>query len=645
MSGLLSIGKSAMFANYAALQTVGNNIANANTPGYSRQQIQLADAPAQFTGSGFFGKGVTVATVRRAYDQLLTTQATSAGSTAAGDSARLDKLTQLENVFPIGTSGIGYAAGDLLNAFVDVSSNPTDASARQVALGKAQELASRFRDAGEQLSGLQTAVTQDVKASVGAINALARQVAALNQQIGALKGSGQPPNHLLDERDQLISDISKHINVTTLASDDGSLGVFVGGGRNLVLGGVANTLKAVPDSFDPAKVQIALSEGTTDRLIPADALSGGSIAGLLKFQNDDLTHATRLLGQMATAITGAVNRQQSLGLDLGQPAGRGAPILSAGNARVLGASGNAGTAQFGVSVGNAAQVQASDYELAFDGGNYSLTRQPGGQAVTGSPFTPALMAAGVSVDGLTLQLSAGTAQAGDRFLVQPAALAAQSMQLVLTDPRGLAAASPFTAGTGANNLGSASVASVRAVSSAAAPSLTADITFTSNTGDYNWSLNDGTTVTTGSGIWAAGTPIALGGFELRLDGVPKSGDTAKVASTRSPAGNNGNALEFVKLGDSALVGNTATQAGLNITDAYASALASIGVRVQGGKTAAGISTVLAGDAETARSNKAGVNLDEEAARLIQFQQSYQAAAKILQVAQAIFDTLLQTAAR
>ena len=645
MSGLLSIGKSAMFANYAALQTVGNNIANANTPGYSRQQIQLADAPAQFTGSGFFGKGVTVATVRRAYDQLLTTQATSAGSTAAGDSARLDKLTQLENVFPIGTSGIGYAAGDLLNAFVDVSSNPTDASARQVALGKAQELASRFRDAGEQLSGLQTAVAQDVKASVGAINALARQVAALNQQIGALKGSGQPPNHLLDERDQLISDISKHINVTTLASDDGSLGVFVGGGRNLVLGGVANTLKAVPDSFDPAKVQIALSEGTTDRLIPADALSGGSIAGLLKFQNDDLTHATRLLGQMATAITGAVNRQQSLGLDLGQPAGRGAPIFSVGNARVLGASGNAGTAQFGVSVSNAAQVQASDYDLAFDGSNYSLTRQPGGQAVTGSPFTPALMAAGVSVDGLTLQLSAGTAQAGDRFLVQPAALAAQSMQLVLTDPRGLAAASPFTAGTGANNLGTASVASVLAVSSAAAPSLTADITFTSNTGDYNWSLNDGTTVTTGSGTWAAGTPIALGGFELRLDGVPKSGDTAKVASTRSPAGNNGNALEFVKLGDSALVGNTATQAGLNITDAYASALASIGVRVQGGKTAAGISTVLAGDAETARSNKAGVNLDEEAARLIQFQQSYQAAAKILQVAQAIFDTLLQTAAR
>ena len=645
MSGLLSIGKSAMFANYAALQTVGNNIANANTPGYSRQQIQLADAPAQFTGSGFFGKGVTVATVRRAYDQLLTTQATSAGSTAAGDSARLDKLTQLENVFPIGTSGIGYAAGDLLNAFVDVSSNPTDASARQVALGKAQELASRFRDAGEQLSGLQTAVTQDVKASVGAINALARQVATLNQQIGALKGSGQPPNHLLDERDQLISDISKHINVTTLASDDGSLGVFIGGGRNLVLGGVANTLKAVPDSFDPAKVQIALSEGTTDRLIPADALSGGSIAGLLKFQNDDLTHATRLLGQMATAITGAVNRQQSLGLDLGQPAGRGAPIFSVGNARVLGASGNAGTAQFGVSVSNAAQVQASDYELAFDGSNYSLTRQPGGQAVTGSPFTPALMAAGVSVDGLTLQLSAGTAQAGDRFLMQPAALAAQSMQLVLTDPRGLAAASPFTAGTGANNLGTASVASVLAVSSAAAPSLTADITFTSNTGDYNWSLNDGTTVTTGSGTWAAGTPIALGGFELRLDGVPKSGDTAKVASTRSPAGNNGNALEFVKLGDSALVGNTATQAGLNITDAYASALASIGVRVQGGKTAAGISTVLAGDAETARSNKAGVNLDEEAARLIQFQQSYQAAAKILQVAQAIFDTLLQTAAR
>ena len=641
MSGLLSVGKSAMFANYAALQTTGNNIANANTPGYSRQSVQLADTSGQFTGSGFFGKGVSVVTVQRAYDQLLTIQAASASSNAAADSARLDKLSQLETVFPIGSTGIGSAAGDLLNSFVDVSSNPTDSSARQVALSSAQELASRFRNAGEQLAGLQSGVMLDMRSAVSAVNSLAMQVGRLNEQIGALKGTGQPPNNLLDERDRVISDIGKLINVSTQPAEDGSLGVFIGGGQNLVLGGVVNTLKLVTDTYDPSKAQIALRAGASDRLIPQAAFSGGSIAGLLKFQNDDLSQATRLLGQMATAVSGAVNLQQSLGLDLGQPAGRGAPILSVGGARVLNATGNAGSAQIAASVSDPAQVQASDYELAFDGANYSVTRQPAGQAITGSPFTPALLAAGLSVDGLTIQLSAGTAQAGDRFLVQPAATAAQNMRLVLTDPKGLAAASPFTASTGVGNAGTATVASVLATSAASVPSLSADLVFTSNTGDYNWTLTNGATVTTGTGTWTAGTPISLGGFALSLDGVPKSGDTLKVASTVSPAGNNGNALAFVKLGSTALVGRSATEAGMNITDAYASALASVGVRVQGGKTAAKISTALADDAETARSNKVGVNLDEEAARLIQFQQSYQAAAKILQVAQTIFQTLLQ----
>ncbi len=642
MSGLLSVGKSAMFANYAALQTTGNNIANANTAGYSRQSVQLADAAGQFTGAGFFGKGVNVVTVQRAYNELLTTQAGAANSVAAADSARLDKLKQLEGVFPIGSNGLGAAAGNLLNSFVDISSNPTDSSARQVALSAAQELASRFRNAGEQLTSLQGGVMLDMRSAVTAVNSLAQQVGRLNEQISALKGTGQPPNNLLDERDRVISDIGKLINVTTQPAEDGSLGVFIGAGQNLVLGNVVNSLKVVADTFDPAKAQVALRDGASDRMIPASSFSGGTISGLLRFQNEDLSEATRLLGQMATAVSGALNKQQSLGLDLGQPAGRGAPILATSDARVLASTANAGNAQVSASVNDPAQVQASDYELLFDGANYSITRQPEGQAVTGSPFTPALLAAGVNIDGLTIRLNAGTAQTGDRFLVQPAATAAQNMRLVLTDPRGLAAASPFTGSAGVDNRGTATVASVLATGAANVPNLSADFVFTSDTGNYNWTLDDGTTVTTGTGTWTAGSPMTLGGFAMSLDGVPRSGDTLRVASTVSPAGNNGNALAFVKLGETALVGRSATQTGMNITDAYASALASVGVRVQGGSMAAKISSVLADDAETARSNEVGVNLDEEAARLIQFQQSYQAAAKILQVAQTIFQTLLQT---
>ena len=646
MSALMSIGKTAMFANYAALQTVGNNIANANTVGYSRQDTQLADAPGQFTGSGFFGKGVTVTTVTRAYDKYLTTQAVGSSAVAAGDAALLDKLSQLENVFPIGTSGVGYAAGEFLNAFVDLSNNPSDSSARQVVLSQAQELASRFRAAGDQLSALQAGVTQDVKATVANVNSLAQQVAQLNAQIAALKGNGQPPNQLLDQRDQLVSQIAGAINVTTIEADDGSIGLFIGGGQSLVLGANANTLKAAPDSYDPAKVTLTMSEGPVNRLVPADSLGGGSLSGLLKFQNEDLGAAKNLLGQMAAAISGAVNTQQKLGLDLGQPAGAGAPIFSVGAPRVLGATTNSGTAVLSIAVDDSAQLQASDYEMSFDGTNYALTRSSDRTVVaSGATLTAALQSTnGFQFDGVTLKLTGGSASNGDRFLLQPVANAAQNMQSVLANTKGIAAASPFTGSIGVDNTGTATIASLGAVNPSYNGALSADITFTSAAGDYAWTLSDGSA---GIGTWTSGTPIGLNGFELNLVGVPKSGDTISIVPTVSVAANNGNALAFAKLASTGIVapvgGSGSGAPAQTITDAYASTLANIGVRVQGGKTAASISGAVASQSESARANKAGVNLDEEAAKLIQFQQSYQAAAKILQVAQAIFDTMLQAA--
>ncbi|MEO5696407.1 MAG: flagellar hook-associated protein FlgK [Burkholderiaceae bacterium] len=641
MSGLMSIGMTAMTANYAALQTAGNNIANVNTPGYSRQRAELADQPSQFTGSGFFGKGVSVTTIARAYDVHLTNQAVSSSSTASADAARLDKLTQLESVFALGSAGLGYAAGEFLNSFIDLSNAPGDASARQVVLGQAQELASRFRAAGDQITSLQTGVAQDIKASVANVNSIAQQVAKLNLQIAMASGAGQPPNQLLDQRDRLVSQIAAAINVTTIRADDGSVGVFIGGGQTLVLGGNASTMKAVPDPFDPAKVALTMTEGAANVQIPADSLSGGSLAGLLKFQNQDLSTASNLLGQMAAAFSGSVNTQQSLGLDLGRPAAPGAPIFAVGAARVLGASTNSGTAAFTVTVDDASRLQPSDYELGFDGSNYTLTRLSDRSAVAGAPFTPAQLAAGVQFDGITLQLGAGTPGNPDRFLIQPVASAAQTMTAVLGSPQGLAAAAPFTGSVGVDNAGSATVASLVAVDPSYDGALDTRIAFTSDSGDYDWTMSDGTS---GTGTWTAGTPIRLNGFELTLAGVPRSGDTVAAVPTVSVASNNGNALGFARLtGRGMVAANGDAGSSQTITDAYASVIADVGVRVQGGRTAASISGAAAGFAETARAGQAGVNLDEEAAKLIQFQQSYQAAAKILQVAQSIFDTMLQAA--
>ncbi|MBX3620532.1 MAG: flagellar hook-associated protein FlgK [Rhizobacter sp.] len=648
-STLMGIGTRAMAANFAALQTVGNNIANANTQGYSRQEVQLETGKGQYTGAGFFGQGVNVATVTRSYDRFLTTQAADANSLASADSARMNQLTQLESIFPLGESGIGNAARQVLDGFVDVANNPQDASARQVVITRAKEMAARFKAAGEQLNTLQIGVSQDMKSDVDSVNTLARQVADLNKQISALNGAGHAPNDLLDARDQLVSQISGYLNVTAINADDGSVGLFIGGGMSLVLGSNANTLSATPDQFDPAKLQLALREGGVDRLVPTDSIAGGTIAGLVRFQNDDLTAARNLLGQLAVAVSGAINQQQALGLDAKQPAGAGAPLFSLGAPRTLPSSANTGDASFSLAVSDFTQVQASDYELRFDGTNYAMTRLSDGQAVVGSPFSPAALAAGVQVEGMTLQLNAGTGASGDRFLLQAVGPSAADMRAVLSDPKGLAAASAVTGTFAVNNTGTATAASLGVVDSAAYdPSLSVRITFSSDTGAYNYDMLDASNavVSSGTGTWTAGSPIQLNGFSLQLNGVPKSGDVIDVAPTTAPAASNGNALAFVALGSTPFVGaqtlgNGTIVPGRNLTDAYASALSDIGVRVQSAKSAADISASIASTAESARSNKAGVNLDEEAARLIQFQQSYQAAAKMLQVATSVFDTLLE----
>jgi len=649
-SSLMSLGMKAMTASQAALATTGHNIANANVAGYSRQQAELATAIGQFSGAGFFGKGVDVTTVTRAHDAFLTREAATAGSLAAQDAARLGLLRQLESVFPTGEQGVGHAAGQFLNAMVDLAARPQDAATRQVVLARAGDAASRFAAASAQLDTLQLAVQEDLKAQVAQVNQLAQTVADLNQRIAALLGMGHTPNDLLDQRDQAIAQLSEKLQLSTVKADDGSLTVFVAGGQRLVLGSQVQPLSVQPDPRDATRAAVGLSESGFVRLLQDNELGGGAIAGLLRFQNQDLVDARTQLGQMAAALAGAVNQQQALGLDLRDPPGSGAPIFATAAPLALPNANNAidGAGRFigqvSLVVTDASQLWASEYELGADPGGapgvYRLTRLADGLVRS--------VASGDTVDGLRIDIGPGLPAATDRFLLQPVSRAAHGMQRVLDDVRGLAAASPLSAAAATRNTGTASVASLRLTSAAADPELTASFDFSSDSGDYSWTLRNrlsNAVVSSGTGTWSAGTPLALNGFELQLNGVPRSGDGFSIGKTPFPASNNGNALAFTALREAALVGRGplaggGVGGGQSITDAYASAMARIGVRVQSAGSAAEISAAVAAQAEATRSAKSGVNLDEEAARLIQYQQSYQAAAKILQIAQSVFDTLL-----
>jgi flagellar hook-associated protein 1 FlgK len=668
-SALMTIGMRAMFADYASMQTTGHNIANANTPGYSRQTVNVATAGGQFSGAGFFGKGVDVTSVQRASDKFLTMQSQAAASMAAMDDARSSQLQQLQSVFPTGDSGVGAGMGSFLNDFVDLANNPSDPSARQVILSDAQDVAKRFSDAGAQLDSLQTGVSGDLKSSVDQVNSLAQQVASINQQIAGLNGLGQPPNDLLDQRDQLVRQIGNLVKVTTLPASDGSMGVFIAGGQRLVLGNSAQQLAVTPDPTDPSRSAISINDNGIQRALTPDMLVGGSISGLLKFQNEDLVDARNQLGQQSAAFAWRVNQVQSYGLDMGSPPGAGAPIFSTGAPLAIPNTSNARTASgafasnVSITVTDGTQLQASNYKLAPDpanAGSYIVTRQSDGVQFSMAPdplnagqyqYTRLSdgAALGNSMDGMQLSVT-GTPAATDSFELEPVARASAGMARVLSDPNGIAAASPVSGVMGATNAGTATISQLDVVSNAYNPNVNANITFGAG-GNYTWQLVDstGAITGTGSGTWTAGQPIAVNGFQLSLDGVPASGDTIAVTPTAHPETNNGNAQAMVALRDEKLVGRTqqlggGLAQGQTVTDAYANSLAEVGVRVQSAQTTAQISAATSTQADATLTSKTGVNLDEEAARLIQFQQGYQAAAKVLQVAQSIFDTMLQTLA-
>ncbi len=651
VSPLMSIGVKAMTANYAALQTTSHNIANANVAGYSRQQVELATAQGQFSGAGFFGKGVDVVAVTRSHNEFLTREAASANALAGMDSARLEQLRRVESVFATGESGLGHASSEFLNAMVDMVSRPADLAARQVVLARAGDLATRFSEAGATLDESQYAVTGELKATVAAVNGLAQSIAEVNQRIAALRGIGQLPNDLLDERERLVFELSQHVKVSRVDADDGSMAIFIGGGQRLVLGTEAAKLQVVADGADGSRSAVAIVDNGTMRALTEDGLGGGAIAGLLRFQNQDLSDARNLVGRLAAAVGGAVNDQQRLGLNLQPPLGQGAGInlFAMGPARALPNAINARDAggnpigSVALTITDSSALQPSDYDLRENPavpGAWQLTRLLDG--------TVSAVADGDVVDGMRIDFGAPPPQAGDRFLLQPVTRAANGMSTLLDDPRSLAAAAPLVAIRGVANLGSVGVAQLQVhTAPLPEPGATTRFTFTDNSGGYTWELFDAANnlLSNGAGTWQAGQavptpPLDINGYTLQLSGVPRSGDILTVEPTPASAmaTNNGNAVALLALRDAGLAD------GRTVVEAWSQAIADIGVRVQSARASADISTAVAGQAEQARSSQAGVNLDEEAARLIQYQQSYQAAAKVLQVAQSLFDTLLQVAA-
>jgi flagellar hook-associated protein 1 FlgK len=502
--------------------------------------------------------------------------------------------------------------------------------------------------------------SEELGAGVARVNQLAMGIASVNDRLLRTQSAGHTANDLLDERDRLMAQLNEVVKTVNYAAEDGSLSVMLPGGHMLVDGNRANSLARVPDPADPSRAALVSVQQGVSRPVAMADVTAGALAGWLKLQNEDLVTARSELGRLASTLASAVNEQQTLGLDL---RGRGgAPLFSVGPAQVVSAGTNVRTAAGGfasqveIEIVDASQLAASEYELrkadGAPGGPWKLVRLADGLERS--------VAGGEEIDGFKLKLPSPEPAATDIFRIKPVAGAAAGMRRVLDDPRGLAAASPVSAKVSAGNLGSASVEVLRATSQAVDPTLDLRLVFTNDSGQYQ--IQDASGAVVGSPVrqWKAGEPIVFegfpgtvggvagnyDGFALSLLGVPRKDDRFDVVRTPHPAANNGNAQAMLELRDAAIVGRTVDAQGVldpgrTLTDTYASVVGQLGVTVQRARTAAGISEGMARAAETERASAAGVNLDEEAARLLQFQQSYQAGAKVLQAAQNVFDSLMR----
>ena len=652
--GILSTGSRALLANQMALQTAGNNIANVNTPGYSRQKVIMNTVEGQFTGAGYIGNGVTIETIQRNFSDFLTRQATLAGSTQSADSKRFEMLKQIEGIFESGSGGLGAAISDMLNAFSDVATAPTDLTARTVVLTRMDETAARMRASSQRLDDLVLNISQELEQKTTAINSLTKNIAAVNGEIVRSTGNGQTPNDLLDQREQLIRELNQYVQTTSIPADDGSVGLVIAGSQSIVLGSSFTPVSIVTDDYgDNQKSKLAITRNGQTFSLDENSLAGGEVSGLLRFQNTDLVEARNLLGRLTTSVTTAMNEQHKLGLDLNGNVGGNLftpTVFNTQNVREPAAPAKLNTGTMtgangpALSINDVTQLVPSDYEMVFTTGTGgTITRRSDGMVIT-FPQVPAPSPAPATLiarlDGLDFDNPTASApNTGDRFLFKPFSTSATAVSRMFSTPRALAVASPVAGSMGASNKGSLQQVALVARSNpvSATPVVLTFTGATSYTRSDEVPPNTTTfTFTPGQAIQGT-TPTAspLEQWSLTLQGNPVAGDTVTIKPNAFPATSAGNANAMLGLRDLALFD------GGPLTDGYAGLISQIGIRTQSAGYAANVSSSIAASLEKDRTGISGVNLDEEAAKLLQYQQAYQASAKMIQIAQSIFDTLMQ----
>ncbi|HAV1834268.1 TPA: flagellar hook-associated protein FlgK [Enterobacter hormaechei subsp. steigerwaltii] len=449
MSSLINSAMSGLSAAQSALNTVSNNISSYNVAGYTRQTTILGASNSTLTGGGWVGNGVYVSGVQREYDAFITNQLRAAQNQSSGLTTRYQQMSKIDDVLSDTTNSLSANLQDFFKSLQTLVSNAEDPAARQTVLGKADGLVNQFKTNDQYLRDQDAQVNTAISTSVDQINNYAKQIANLNDQISRLTGvgAGASPNELLDQRDQLVSELNKIFGVDVTVQDSGTYNISIANGYTLVQGSNASQLAAVKSSADPARTTIAYVDAAAGNVeISEKQITTGSLGGLLTFRSQDLDQARNTLNQMALAFADAMNTQHQAGFDANGDAG--GKLFDFGSPAVLSNGKNTGSASVTATMTDSTKVQATNYKVEYNGTDWTITRLSDNTSFTAKPDA----SGNLSFDGLNVKIS-GSANNKDSFIVKPVNDVIVNMDVAISDESKLAMASAKGSGESDNTNG------------------------------------------------------------------------------------------------------------------------------------------------------------------------------------------------
>lgn len=678
---LLNIGMSGLSAGHNSLVTTGNNIANVDTAGYSRQQsVQSTKGSIQY-GNVFIGTGTTLADVRRVYNSYLDSQLRTATSLDSEATSYNAQATPLDATLSDSNTGLTGVLQKFFTSMQGVSTSATDDTSRQSVLTGAQALSARFNSIAKQLNDQNTNLNGSLGDMADQVNKLSTTIATLNQKISELSTGTNQPNDLLDSRNEAVRQLSGLVG-TQVVERGNSYDVYIGSGQPLVVGNTTNTLQTVPSQGDPSRMALQLNRGSST-IDVTSVVSGGEIGGLLTYRKEVLDPSLNELGRVALVVADQINSQQAQGID--KNGDFGAAIFNNINSaalvsqRSIAAAGNsAGSGNLDVTIKDTGKLTTSDYQVTFTSAtNYTVKRSDGtDMGAFSTTTTPAPV-----IDGFSLNLNGGALSAGDSFKVTPTRGAAASIQTVLTDPKKIAAAAPLTGVTSANNTGTYTQPMLTSTLDIYNPAAQAEmqtalknstpvkLVFGAASGgsqSYNMVDAKGNSISTGTivpgqsntlnlkvgMVDASGAPVMDTSVtpavqktftvQTTVGATPASGESFTINLTGAASSDNRNAQALVGLQTRQTVDTGTASKGISLTDAYNKLVTNVGAKAAQGKSDSDATTAILANAKGARDSNSGVDLDEETGNLVKYQQYYTASSQIIKAAQEIFTTLINS---